>query len=110
MKNYEVTVNGQVYQVSLRELSEDEPIKQVQKPQNVPEPSSEKLSVSAPMAGTILSIKVKIGDRVKSGDTLCILEAMKMETPVLAPQDGTVSAIEVSENQSVESSQRLMTI
>ncbi|MDU6523161.1 MAG: biotin/lipoyl-containing protein, partial [Enterococcus sp.] len=66
--------------------------------------------VVAPMAGTILSIKVKLGETVKKGDTLCVLEAMKMETPVLAPADGKVASIEVSENQTVESNQQLLAI
>lgn len=115
MKKYEVTVNGQVYQIELKEISE---VEIQQHATTAPTPkSTKKESVStgdtpvpAPMAGTVLTIGVKIGDSVKKGDTLCVLEAMKMETAVVASKDSVVASIEVSENQSVESNQLLMVI
>jgi 3-methylcrotonyl-CoA carboxylase alpha subunit len=50
-------------------------------------------SLTAPMPATVVTVKVRPGDRVKRGDTLIVLEAMKMELPVRAPGDGTVGAI-----------------
>lgn len=116
MKKYEVTIEGQVYQVTLKELTAEEAEQMPQTaapstdPLEKPAAASTGSPVVSPMAGTILSIKVKLGETVKKGDTLCVLEAMKMETPVLAPADGKVASIEVSENQTVESNQQLLAI
>lgn len=62
----------------------------------------------APMPGLILSISVTAGQQVKKGDTLLVLEAMKMENAIKAPQDGTVSRVAVSQGQSVEKNQVLI--
>ena len=59
------------------------------------------------MPGTILDIKVSEGAAVKAGDVLFILEAMKMENEIVAPQDGTVSSINVNKGDSVEAGQTL---
>lgn len=116
MKKYEIDVNGQVYQITLKEISEED-LQQVAQGETelttskeVDTQQSEGKPVYAPMAGNILSIKVRIGDRVQKGDTLVILEAMKMENEVVAPMDGVVKEIKVSENQGVESNQILVKI
>ena len=57
--------------------------------------------ISAPMPGVILDIKVKPGDKVTAGDTVCALEAMKMKNMLRSPRDGTVASVEVSEGQRV---------
>ena len=62
------------------------------------------------MAGIVLSVNKNVGDAVKKGDVLVILEAMKMENEILAAADGVVKAIHVSSNESVESNQPLLTI
>ncbi len=66
--------------------------------------------VTAPMAGNIWKIHVKVGDQVKYEDELMVLEALKMENPIYAPVDGTVSDIKVAENDAVEANQVLMVI
>jgi len=66
--------------------------------------------VTAPMAGNIWKIHVKVGDQVQFEDELMILEALKMENPIYAPADGTVSDIKVAENDAVEANQVLMII
>jgi len=58
--------------------------------------------VEVPITGKIISVEVKGGDAVKEGDTLCILESMKMENPILAPVAGTISDIKVSKGDVVE--------
>ena len=58
-------------------------------------------SIKAPLPGTISSIKVKVGQAVKRGDTLIILEAMKMENNIMTGKDGVVKAIHVTEGQTV---------
>ena len=62
------------------------------------------------MPGKILAIKVKVGDVVKKGDVMMILEAMKMENEVVALEDGTVASIDVSEGAMVEASDVLASL
>ena len=59
-------------------------------------------TVEVPITGKIISVNVKPGDEVKEGDTLCILESMKMENPILAPVDGTISQVGVNTDQVVK--------
>ena len=68
------------------------------------------VAVNAPMPGNILDVKVKPGDSVKAGDTLLILEAMKMENEISAPQDGTVATIDVRKGDVVDSGTLLCTM
>ena len=58
--------------------------------------------IEAPLTGKIISVNVKLGDRVSEGDVLCLLESMKMENPILAPIDGTVYQIGVTVDQVVK--------
>lgn len=122
MKKYEVEVNGETFIISLKEISNEEakqklaaapapnaPVEE-KKPTQDPAPTGDGEVVPAPMAGIVLSVNKNIGDAVKKGDVLVILEAMKMENEILAPCDGVVKAIHVSSNESVESNQPLLTI
>lgn len=59
-------------------------------------------TVEVPITGKILSVNVKVNDQVKEGDTLCLLESMKMENPILAPVDGTITQVEVTAEQVVK--------
>jgi len=59
-------------------------------------------NVEVPITGKIMSVDVKVGDEVKEGDTLCILESMKMENPILAPVSGTIAKIGITADQSVK--------
>ena len=66
--------------------------------------------VASPMPGIIKSIDVAVGDKVNEGDTLCILEAMKMENPIVAPAGGKINEINVSAGQSVKRGETLVVI
>jgi glutaconyl-CoA/methylmalonyl-CoA decarboxylase subunit gamma len=66
--------------------------------------------VEAPMPGKILSVKVKVGDTVKEDDELCILEAMKMENPIMAPVSGKIVEMRVTVNSMVETGQTIAVI
>ncbi len=57
--------------------------------------------VEFPIGGKIISVEVKTGDKVEEGDTLCLLDSMKMENPILAPVAGTIVKIELSAEQVV---------
>jgi len=59
-------------------------------------------TVEVPIAGKVISVEVKLGDEVKEGDRICILESMKMEHPILAPVDGTITQIGVTAEQIVK--------
>lgn len=61
-----------------------------------------KETVEVPITGKIISVDVKAGDNVKEGDTICVLESMKMENPILAPVDGTIIEINVAVDQVVK--------
>jgi len=79
----------------------------------VPRPSKKIMEegvVTAPMAGKIISVKVKKGDSVKAGDVLCTLEAMKMENEITAPKNGEIEEIKVKESQTVNTDDILVVI
>ena len=59
------------------------------------------VKVTSPMPGTILNVKVSVGQSVKKGDVICVLEAMKMENDIPAPQDGVIASINVQKGASV---------
>lgn len=115
MKNYKVNVNGTEYQVAIELISEEEA--KAAKPAATPAPAAapapatgEGEAVSCPMPGTILDVKVKVGDVVKKGQVLMILEAMKMENEIMAGCDGTITSVNVQNGQSVENGTPLCTI
>ncbi|MBQ3304831.1 MAG: biotin/lipoyl-binding protein, partial [Clostridia bacterium] len=66
--------------------------------------------VKAPMPGTGLDVKVSVGQAVKNGDTLLILEAMKMENEIAAPADGTVASINVSKGTAVNTGDLMISL
>ena len=102
MKKYTITVNGTAYEVEVEEAGVV-----ASAPKAAPAPKAAApvaagaTTVSAPMPGKVLSVNVKAGDAVKSGDVLLILEAMKMQNEIMAPADGTVSDVRVSAGQTV---------
>lgn len=67
-------------------------------------------TVQSPMPGIIKSVEIVVGDQVNEGDTLCILEAMKMETPIVAPVGGRISDVSISPGQSVKGGDKLFVI
>ena len=113
MKKYEIEIDGQVYHVKVRELPDDAVMTEQPKADSGKStadvaPQTEGKAMLAPMAGTVLRILVKEGQRVKKGENLIVLEAMKMENEIVANEDGVVRRILVKENDSVESDQALL--
>ncbi len=106
--NIELEVNGTKYEVKLKE-----DIKTTKTPTLVRSaskrpveplkvnPSSKKTKILAPIPGTILAVDVKVGDKVKVGDRLLQLEAMKMENNITSEKEGTITAVHVSVHQNV---------
>ena len=68
------------------------------------------VKLEAPMPGTVLKINVKVGDSVKKGDTVLILEAMKMENEIAAPADGVIASVNVAQGASVNTGDVLATL
>lgn len=113
MKNYEIEIDGQVYHVKVRELPDDAVMTEQPKAdsgRHVADSATqtEGKTMLAPMAGTILRILVKEGQRVKKGENLIVLEAMKMENEIVADEDGIIRSILVKANDIVESDQPLL--
>ena len=123
MKSYTITVNGNVYDVTVEENGAGAapaaaPVRAAapaaaSAPAAAPAPAAGgagSVKIEAGAAGKVFSIDKKAGDAVKRGDTILVLEVMKMETPVVAPEDGTVASIEVSAGQAVEAGALLATM
>ena len=122
MKNYTITVNGNVYEVTVEEGVSTGAAAAPKAATPIPKtaPSAPKaaapagaagsVTVAAPMPGKILGIKAAVGQAVKRGDVLVVLEAMKMENEIVAPQDGTVASINVATGDSVEAGATLATL
>ena len=113
MKNYTITVNGNVYDVTVEETGatpsaapakKSAPVaKAAPAPAAAPAAGSEgAIKVTAPMPGKVLSISAQAGQAVKKGDTILVFEAMKMENTVVAPQDGTVASISAAVGDTFE--------
>jgi len=103
----EIDVNGTIYQVEMKEEVKTSKTpklvraKPVQTEETKPKPVAGLSRVEAPLPGTIFKVIVKEGDTVKKGDTILILEAMKMENNILAEKDGFIKKLNVSEGDAV---------
>lgn len=123
MRIYNIKVNGKTFEVKVMGITEVEPTEvktvkgsvpaaaekkvEASKPISVP---SDGTPVPSPMQGTILDVKVKEGDKVKAGQVLCILEAMKLENEIKAPSDGTILSVNVTKGAQVNSKDTLVVL
>ena len=122
MKNYTITVNGNVYDVTVEEGA-GVASAPVAAPKAAPKaaPAAPKaapaaagaagsIKVEAGAAGKVFKIEKQVGAQVKKGDAVVIIEAMKMEIPVVAPADGTVASVNVNVGDAVEAGAVLATL
>jgi biotin carboxyl carrier protein len=135
MRKFNITVNGKQYEVDVEEVggapsmarpASPAPVAVAAAPvapaapvaaaqpaaapaasANIPEGG---VRIESPMPGTILDIRVKVGDMVKTGDILLILEAMKMENEIMAPSEGRILAVGPTKGASVNSGELLVVI
>ena len=118
MKSYRITVNGNVYDVTVEETTGNgaapalapQPVKT--QPAAAPQPAANagSVEIKSSVPGKVIAVEVSQGQTVKAGDTVVILESMKMEIPVVAPQDGTIASIAVSQGNEVENGAVLATM
>lgn len=118
MKNYTITVNGVAYDVTVEEGtgSAAAPVAKAA-PKAAPKAAAPaaaagagSVKVTASVPGKVFKVEASVGQSVKAGDPIVILEAMKMEIPVVAPQDGTVASIDVAPGTAVENGDVLATM
>lgn len=120
MKNYTITANGNVYDVTVEENGNGAAAAPVAAPKAAPKAASKaapkaaagagSIKVEAGAAGKVFKIEASVGQKVSRGDAVLIVEAMKMEIPVVAPEDGTVASIDVAVGDAVEAGQTLATL
>lgn len=131
MKKFLIKVNGNQYEVEVEEVrAEDSAVSAEVKTQAPPQPAQAPAAapapapapkkdtavpagastITAPMPGTILKVNVNTGDRVKKGQVLLILEAMKMENEIVAASDGTVASVNVTKGASVNAGDVLVSL
>ena len=132
MRKFQVTVNGNTYEVEVEELGGNfvaptpvasAPVATVAAPIPVAAPkvaatptpapvavSANATKIVAPMPGKIVDVKVAVGQTIKEGDLVAILEAMKMENEIFAPKGGTIASINVNQGAMVESNDIIVTI
>ncbi len=120
MKNYTITVNGNVYDVTVEEGAGSGAAVAAPARPAAPKaaPAAPKaasagagsVKIEAGAAGKVLRIDSAVGAAVKKGDTVVTLESMKMEIPMVAPQDGTVASIDVAAGDAVEAGRVLATL
>jgi biotin carboxyl carrier protein len=106
-----VTVNGEEFKVEWEKPKEEKPVVKVQpvatKPAPAPAPTAAPAAavngnaIKTPLPGVIIDVKVNVGDAVKKGETVVILEAMKMENNINADRDGKVIAVQVAKGDTV---------
>lgn len=127
MRKFQITVNGNAYEVEVEEIGAGASVAApvaaapvaapaaaapaaAPAPKAAPKAAAGATAVNAPMPGTINAVKVTVGQTVKAGDNLVILEALKMENEIKAPKDGTVASIAVSKGQSVNTGDLLVSL
>ena len=122
MKNYTITVNGNVYDVTVEEGASTGAVSAPAAPKAAPKAAAASaakpaatgtagsVKINAPMPGKIVDVKVKVGDAVKKGQTVLVLEAMKMENDIVAPEDGTVASINAAVGSAVEAGETIATL
>ena len=122
MKNYTITVNGNVYDVTVEEngagaapvarpaaAPKAAPAAAPAAPKAAPAGGAGSIEVKG-AAGKVFKIEANVGQAVKKGDAVVIIEAMKMEIPVVAPEDGTVASIDVAVGDAIDSGAVLATL
>jgi len=122
IKKYTVTVNGKKYEVEVEaegtaasQNTESAPVQKAAPAAETAKPAAREAAntaaskkINSPMPGTVLRVNVKLGSEVKAGDSLLVLESMKMENEITAPEDGKITAILAQEGVRVKTGDALI--
>ncbi len=113
MKTYKVKVNGKLYEVQLEEVTESN--ESISTPVATPAPATAPAPITsgsgvieAPIAGKVLAVKVNVGDNVKKGQLVAVIEAMKLENEIFSSCEGTVKEIRASVGATVNNKDALI--
>ena len=109
---YTCSLNGKKYEVVIEKVDDFSPLTygQAAAPAPAAAPAGAGEQVTAPMPGNVLDVVVSVGAKVAAGDTVVVLEAMKMENEIVAPCDGTVTSISVKKGDVVDTDAVLFTV
>lgn len=116
MKKYKISFNEKIYEVEVEELEIGAETPQKAEcatgsvKSDMKAVSQQGEAVEAPISGKVLDVKVKVGDTIKKGETLLIIEAMKLENEVVAPKDGKVTSVSVSKGDTVVLGDNMITL
>ena len=113
MKIYKIKVNGKSYRVELEEIEQVDtaPLEEKKKQETKKIINNDGAKeVVSPIQGQVTNLKVKVGDKVKKGDVLLIIEAMKLENEVVSPFEGQVAEILVTKGQNVKAKEPIIII
>jgi len=117
MKKYKIKLNNKVYEVEVEEVEAVEENQIIEKSTPEIQDTTKKQQssagndcIKAPMPGKIVSLQVKEGETVRTGQVVCTLEAMKMENEIVSPKDGKVSSISIAQGQNVSADDTLLFI
>lgn len=105
IKVYKIKIGDKVYEVEVESVNEKDGTIDTSKPKETKDSKEEHITgteIEAPMQGLIVSVDVNVGTKVKAGDTIAVLEAMKMENPIVAPKEGVISEIKVKKGDTVD--------
>lgn len=121
MRKFNVKVNGRFYEVEIEEVVGSEAPQQTSAPAPAAAPAAApapaassaaagNIEVKSPIQGTVVKVEASVGDSVTKGARLCVLEAMKMEYDIVAPENGVIATADVTRGATVEDGKVLFTI
>lgn len=116
MEKYKISLNGKIYEVDVEklEVGAEVPAKEKATENNIPKVAESTPTgsedVTAPIPGGVWEVKVKVGDVVKAGQTLVVIEAMKLENEIVSPKDGEITAVNVSKGETVALGDKLVSL
>ena len=104
---YKVKLNGKIYEVEVEKgnaelLSESDAIASSAAPAASPAPAASGNATPSPLPGVVVAVKKNVGDKVKAGEVVMLVEAMKMENEITATKDGTITAILATKGTQVQ--------